>query len=256
MLEFYAKEFVHLSVLLEDIRLNIDNLGVQQIKEVSPFYRGVLHKMREHCSNIGLTYSIKGIDRISTKLIEEQILSTEIKHDLRSLRERVFDELDNNFFLVIPRTKAQYYHFTHPLFDVAISKAFPDSWDDVWAAGRCFALDEWTACVFHLMRVAEHGLRSLADRIGVTFASPPELENWKNIIDLIEKKIKELEALPKSVKKSEDLKFYSDAAVQFRYFKDAWRNHVSHSRENYDERKASSVLDHVLEFMRELASRP
>jgi hypothetical protein len=52
------------------------------------------------------------------------------------------------------------------------------------------------------------------------------------VIDRIEAKIREREkALKRGQEKDATLKFYSQAAVQFRYFKDAWRNHVAHLRE-------------------------
>jgi len=95
------------------------------------------------------------------------------------------------------------------------------------------ALGEWTACVFHSMRVLEHGLRELASRVELS-ADAMAQENWKNVIDQIEAKIRAMEALPKSAEKSASLKVYSQAALQFRYFKDAWRNYISHTSEPSD----------------------
>jgi hypothetical protein len=44
------------------------------------------------------------------------------------------------------------------------------------------------------------------------------------------------------------------AAKDFFYFKDGWRNYVSHGGDPYDEHQARSVLDHVRSFMSHLAS--
>src|SRR5207302_260994 len=121
---------------------------------------------------------------------------------------------------------------------------FPEAVQDIAAASRCLALDEGTACVFHAMRVLEHGLRVMAMNVGL----PPDAmthENWKVVIDQIEKKVREIEGLPKSPGKAEKLRVVSEACSQFRYFKDAWRNHVSHSRATYDVREADSVFNHV-----------
>ena len=79
-------------------------------------------------------------------------------------------------------------------------------------------------------------------------------ENWKNVIDQIEAKIRAMEALHKSAEKIARLKELSLLASQFRYFKDAWRNHVSHSHENYDERDANNVWHHVKTFMEQMTS--
>ncbi len=99
----------------------------------------------------------------------------------------------------------------------------------------------------------EKGLHSLATELGVGMSSGIEFENWKNIIDQIEKEIRKLEALPKGPAKTATLTFYSEAASQFRYFKDAWRNHVSHARAQYDEREALTIFEHVRTFMHDLA---
>ena len=39
----------------------------------------------------------------------------------------------------------------------------------------------------------------------------------------------------------------------FRHFKDAWRNHVSRSKEHYDERDAERVYGQVRDFMQKIA---
>jgi hypothetical protein len=80
-----------------------------------------------------------------------------------------------------------------------------------------------------------------------------DTEQWKNVIDRIEKAIRQLEALPKGASKTEKVQFCSEAASQFRYFKDAWRNHVAHARKSYDSREANSIWNHTGEFMEALA---
>ena len=64
-----------------------------------------------------------------------------------------------------------------------------------------------------------------------------------------------MKGLPRGTYKDEELKFYSQAAVQFRYFKDAWRVRVAHARETYEESPAIQVFTHTLEFFDTLATR-
>ena len=59
--------------------------------------------------------------------------------------------------------------------------------------------------------------------------------------------------MKKGWEKDETLSFYSRVALQFRYFKDAWRNHVDHNREVYDADQAHSILIHARDFIKELA---
>jgi len=165
----------------------------------------------------------------------------------------VMSEMSTHLFLLVPSTHRELFEQELPLFGEEVADRFPDAIKDIKAAGKCMALDQWTAAVFHLMRVLEHGLRDLATRTGATFASGIELENWKNIIDVIEKEIRKQEQLPKSPQKTSDLEFYSKAASQCWHFKEAWRNHVSHSRASYDETDAEEVHLAVGRFMQQLA---
>ena len=80
-----------------------------------------------------------------------------------------------------------------------------------------------------------------------------DYENWGSLIDQIEKAIRAIEQERRSLEKAERSRFYSDAGTQIRYFKNAWRNHVSHSRAMYDEGEARGVFMHVRAFMEQLA---
>ena len=74
------------------------------------------------------------------------------------------------------------------------------------------------------------------------------------LISQIESKIKKEQNLPKSPQKSERLKFLSEAAKEFTYFKDGWRNYVSHGRSKYDEPQSLSAINHVITFMINLST--
>jgi hypothetical protein len=141
------------------------------------------------------------------------------------------------------------------LFGESVATSFPSSSFDIEEAGNCYATNRNTACVFHSMRVLEKGLLALAADLKVTFPVSITLENWQNIIEKIESEIKAVNQQAKSVQKTIDLQFYSEAAKEFRYFKDAWRNHVSHSREKYGDAEAYRVLTHVRDFMEHLATK-
>jgi hypothetical protein len=168
------------------------------------------------------------------------------------IRQLLLDDLSQHLFICIPAEYRELIEQEEPIFGDSVANVFDKAKRDIEASSRCLALGEWTACVFHSMRVLEYGLRELASLVELP-ADAMAQENWKNVIDQIEAKIRGMEALPKSAEKSAALKTYSEAALQFRYFKDAWRNYVSHTNEPSDERDASSVWNHVKEFMQQLA---
>jgi hypothetical protein len=169
---------------------------------------------------------------------------------LTEFHNNLIMEMTRPYFLMIPTERR--WHYQSASFGDEVDTEFPEAASDIAAAGRCIAVEEWTAAVFHLMRVLEHGLRALAADVGLA-ESQVELQNWQNVIDRIERAIREREREPRSIEKSESLRAYSAAASQLRYFKDAWRNHVSHARAYYDEREAMNVWSHAQPFMQDLA---
>lgn len=173
------------------------------------------------------------------------------------LNFNIQSELEEQLFFVVPASHKKWFTFGDvAIFGTAVADAFPDSTPDIAEAGRCYALDRWTASVFHLMRALELALHKWARELGVDQFSAIELENWKNILDAAEKKVKELDGQSKSATKDKELKYYGETLGRYRAIKDAWRNHVAHARERYDEGRALSILNNVKEFMSLLAARP
>ncbi len=157
----------------------------------------------------------------------------------------------------------QYYYYQYPKQKALVLKSWKDDWKsalaafpgiqaDILRATDCYALGHDVASVFYCMRILESGLGAIAADVGLTF----DLQQWHNIIDQIESKITtERKTLPKGADRNERLQFLSETAKEFFYFKDGWRNYVSHNRADYDEHQALSVLSHVRAFMNHLSSR-
>jgi len=156
-------------------------------------------------------------------------------------------------FFRLSREESSMFSSAEP-FGPKVAKAFPstESVYEISEATKAYVLSRYTASVFHLMRVLEKGLKALADKLAVPFSIPFEYQNWQNIIEQIESRIKDLEKQKAGQQKTEELKSYSEIAKQFRYFKDAWRNHVAHSRETYGPEQAMSIRRHVSEFMQDI----
>jgi hypothetical protein len=139
---------------------------------------------------------------------------------------------------------------------VSVNDRFPDAVYDIQEAANCRALSRPTACVFHLMRVLEVGLVALAADPDLNIPWP-DRNNWQDVINTVEQKIKLLQKGAGSDRPDwhEKRQFYSDAATQFTHFKDGWRNYASHFHAVYDDAKAEIIFMSVREFMRVLATR-
>jgi hypothetical protein len=193
------------------------------------------------------------LDRIEIirSRLSKGISQSELGVEIRVLRETLDSGFKHQYVYRYPTDKSQILANWKNDWE-AVIKAFPSAAEDVVECVDLWAMSHPTASVFHAMRILEHGLRALAKHVGRTF----DIQNWQNIIDEIESEIRERsKKLPRGQEKNEKLKFLSEAAKEFTYFKDGWRNYVSHNRSNYDEHQARSVYEHVRAFMTVLSSQ-
>jgi len=219
------------------------------------FVMDVLSPMELVCHPHQLVESMGMIQRIGRDL-ESPVTSAEIQWKFDTLMQLMESEAGKRLFVSIPVSRQIYYTGedgkSATIFGPSAEKAFASALPDMIEAGNCYALGRATACVFHAMRVLEPGLRAMAKDVGETF----DVQQWHTIIELIESKIrKESASLPTGAQKSDRLQFLSEAAKEFYYFKDGWRNHVAHAKASYDLPQSLSVLTHVQIFMQHLSKR-
>jgi hypothetical protein len=107
------------------------------------------------------------------------------------------------------------------------------------------------------MRVAEYGLRALAfdRRVSIPKNKPIDLATWEDILKELEKTEAAIQNYPKTLAREAQYEFVHGAMMEFKRFKNVFRNRVAHTRQSYDRDEAMSVLNHVRAFMQILASR-
>jgi hypothetical protein len=181
--------------------------------------------------------------------IDRNCTIEEMHRQVVALREAVEDDLRTHVFLPISPAMAAYCDPAN-LFGEGVPASFPSAMSDIVDAGNCLAVGLSTACVFHLMRGLERGLRALTAEFGLPYTT----EAWGRVIEKIEAAITELQKPEnKHAPNRQKLQFYCECAVEFRYFKEAWRNHAVHERINYSDKEAMIILEHVRNFMRRLS---
>jgi hypothetical protein len=175
----------------------------------------------------------------------------EIATNLKGLRWKIEQELRSRFFLYLDQKAAELFADEAP-FGESVATAFPSAKFDVREAAQSYATGRHTACVFHCMCVLERGLAALAADVGKTF----DRQQWHNIIEEIESEVRNIAKTgPKTAEKDERVQWLSEAAKEFFYFKDGWRNYVAHGRSRYDGSQALSAFEHVRTFMQRLATK-
>jgi hypothetical protein len=204
------------------------------------------------CNEIRLPVSA---DLLAIRVRKSDLPETAREMDL--LSQAVFSELRSILFTRIPSHVAQYYEWDGIITD-AVVKAFPKASEEIQRGGTCLAVGLNTACVFHVMRAAEIGVRALGNdlKIKIKSGKPIELAEWREILDGLATAVRDIENLPNSTpSKDADLLFYSEASAQFRFFKNGWRVRVAHARASYNEPQAIEAIDHVRSFFEVLAPR-
>ena len=213
---------------------------------------GVSPTVLAHIKDLGQHFS-----EISSGLDGSYILS-----HLETIRSMVGKELESRKFLYIPEADDAFLE-KDQLFGTGVYDVFPDARADLTSAGTAFAMELYTACVFHLMRVAEHGLRKLARhmKVKITHRTPLkttlvqlEYADWGTVVTEIKKKITATRLLPRGPKKQRQLETYSNAADHCEYIRDIWRNTASHTREPYIKAEAVLAMDRIRDFMQFLSS--
>jgi hypothetical protein len=186
----------------------------------------------------------------------------DLKHHLDELTNEIMRALGSAKFLMIPSYDAAYYD-NPDLFGPTVAQRFPKANKEITEAGSCYASSRYTACVFHLMRAVELGARRMVSKLKVRqhlvkngHPVPVELCDWGMLIAALDKGVAASNyGTTTSKRRKETFEFYNQAVGQFRNFKDAWRNHMSHTRDPYDKHKAMSVMENTRQLMQHLATR-
>jgi len=168
---------------------------------------------------------------------------------LRGLVERFVEELEHRQFFYIGDDCTDVFKRPWSKWG-AVPDKFPSTRFDISEAGKCLIFDRGTAAVFHLMRVLGHGIRALGDDLEIPSQSN---SNWSVQLDLIEKRV--TKQMPPTDPKAVNRKFYQEAVMQFRLFKDAVRNHAMHELAMYNTAQAEGHQRAVNDFMQHLATR-
>jgi hypothetical protein len=189
---------------------------------------------------------------------DEPFTAAMLARELQGMLGQMIISLSKRKFAYIPSPNSDYFEQDH-LFGEEVYAEFVDARIDIKESGNSFAAALYTACVFHLMRVAEFGLRSLAASVGVTIKHtgsmiPLEYGEWDQIITEIQKRIDGARSLPRNQERERQLELYAEANQHCLFMKDIFRNTVSHARKAYNDVEAESAMRRVKDFMQFLAN--
>jgi hypothetical protein len=139
-----------------------------------------------------------------------------------------------------------------------VFSAFPSTQPEITAAIDCYAIGHNTACVFHMMRAAEFGLRMIARERGIRRVGrnkPIEWGTWQDVFQAVEDKLRAVRQAAPGPKKDTALAFYNGAASDLRTLQSNYRDPTMHFRDSYDRGQAYSAMFRVKSLMETLATK-
>lgn len=187
------------------------------------------------------------VQRLEGKLkwsTDSQVIARDFHHLVNSVRDR----LSTEYFFHVERTDVALYG-KETAFGVAVAKKFNKATEDIEEAGKCLALQQPTACVFHLMRVMEIGVRGLGRKLKVQINV--EIENWYQIMDHVDGAIRKLPAQTEPQRKRKAK--LGAASANLNAVRIATRNEVMHPKQTYTQEQARDVYNATRAFMDHLA---
>lgn len=188
--------------------------------------------------------------------------SSSMAAELRSLEGDIASDMMDCKFVQVVGDAAPFFENPELLGRVVL-QGFPGCQEDIVSAGNCIAVGLGTSAVFHMMRVAEMGLRAFARHLGLIRVIedkkkgktiPMEYAQWEKVLNQLGEKIEsKLLPMKRGPSKQKKQEFYYSTLNEVSSFKDAWRNHVMHVRRTYSLEDAAAVTAHVGRFMAGLA---
>jgi len=180
-------------------------------------------------------------------------LRDKVRWQIENITNRIMDELKDHSFLHIKTERVAFYDQPE-LFGPDVGKKFGKINNEITNAGTCFALEQYTPCVFHLMRVMEECVQ----RFGARLKAPIDVKNesWANIMDHVNRAIEKMPGGPKAAhgakataRQKARRQRMALAASRLDHVRIVWRNDVMHPKATYDETEALNVLTSVQAFL-------
>jgi hypothetical protein len=246
MLPFVAYNFCRASSLLGQVHSQIQS-GVTPTESSWSLVAGELGMLELACEQLALTNTLAQIRRVKPIFFDgaTRLNFNNFARDVLEVQVRMTDELKARTLFILSAEEAPYFADHH--FGPSVAQRFPDALFDMDEAAKCFALERPTACVFHLMRITEHGLRAIGDLLKLEDPLGP---NWDQVIKKIGAELK-LDYKDRKFKGQADL--LSHISTHLHAVKVAWRDPTMHVDKKHTTQEAREIYNATCGLMRYLA---
>lgn len=259
MNSFSPQVFLKLNMLIENLGHFASGVSDQKPDSTASVQR-IKERVRKSfdveglvylCAFHGLTASritAEKIDRLDASASLEQLCNL-----VNELQGRLIDELSEPRFFEVSDEEAGFYNNPRKGWEPILDR-FPTAIRDVEEASKTFAFGRHIACVFHLMRVLELGLRTLGKSLNDPSLDPKRNPSWRAILHKCDIELGKALQDRSPEWKTDDV-FFSTATANLRAVQYAWRNPTMHIERTYNEEEAREVYLAARAFMRHLATK-
>jgi len=213
-------------------------------------------ELRDSLSQLGANITISIVDEHIWQLNSDIKPSpSEIVEYYKYISKALEHELSSIKIFIVSSDKAQYNEPKDPLFGAEFNTKYASRGRfEVDEAAKCIAFGRPTAAVFHLMRVLEVGIRSIARCLNIPDPIKPAERNWGKMLDAIKQSI--AAKWPTAADRmSDDAIVFEGLLASLDAIKNPWRNSTMHVENKYTDDEAEHIFVAIKGFMKKLASR-
>jgi hypothetical protein len=248
MLKVKADLFYWTATLLEQIKttaaLQQDDAKLSEEHRIELLRRLAL--ALQYTDELKLPITGKAVDRLGHSADAHECTYGEVRDALGDITRRFTDELDSTLLFHITSDNQNFLEGARKEMGDDVVNRFPEILFDTEEAGKCLAMGRATACVFHLMRIMEAGLRAVAKALNIDVLAN---RTW----DAVLKKIKATNE--QQHPRDEWTNFYTEIVAKGYAVKDAWRNPTMHIEEKYTTEEALDIFRAVRGFLKHISTR-
>jgi hypothetical protein len=245
VLEFVADEICQSVSLIAQFHEQVRRGDRIPTRESMGIIAGYLGALERHSKSLGLNTTSAQIARVKDMILGDSQYPLQMTTiAIMEVSTRLVDELKSRKLYMVSSERNAYLEGNQ--FHVTVGTVFPEAIADMDEAAKCFAFERPTACIFHLMRVTEVGIKAIADLLEITDHAP----TWEPIIRKIDA---ELKADYKDRKYKGDQDFLANASTHLHAVKVAWRNKTMHVEKINTMEHGKEIYDATCGFMRYLA---
>lgn len=254
-LRAYIHALEHLDIAKTRARAVHENEALpENIKQLIVGHIGPIH---EFVVRLGMTTALPRISRLMVALQTKHTTYGIILREIEELWNALDHDAYQQLFCHYPLNKVGVLLEFNKTWGQAID-AFPSAEKEIEEGVDCYALGHNAACVFHMARVGEIGLRTIARERGIKNVRknvPVEWATWGVVLGAIEGHLKAIRNKPAGPKKDAALAFYDTILSDLRAIQSLYRDRTMHLRKDYNDGDAQDAMFRVRQLMITLSNK-